>query len=99
MDRQKLLLGVLSGVITFSIILFIFNNRQKDELQMTTVPVQMTETKPVPETPEAIAAEIENQAALDAEALDAELDAETSSIIEESENLNNLSESYDETSI
>ncbi len=55
--------------------------------------------KPIPTTPSGIVDEIEGEAALDAAALDAEIDAETAEIQKDSESLNNLSQSYDENQI
>ncbi len=105
MDRQKILIGVLSGVLTVSVIIFAYQRMMKsdDTESGLEVPQAMMEKKeapkPIPTTPSGIVDEIEGEAALDAAALDAEIDAETAEIQKDSESLNNLSQSYDENQI
>jgi hypothetical protein len=105
MDRQKILIGVLSGVLTVSVIIFAYQRMMKstDTESDLEVPQAMMEKKeapkPIPTTPSGIVDEIEGEAALDAAALDAEIDAETAEIQKDSESLNNLSQSYDENQI
>ena len=102
MDRQKILIGVLSGVLTVSVLIFAYQRMMNSTDTDTGIetPQAMMEKKeapkPIPTTPSGIVDEIEGEAALDAAALDAEIDAETAEIQKESESLNNLSQSYDE---
>lgn len=105
MDRQKILIGVLSGVLTVSVLIFAYQRMMNSTDTDTDIetPQAMMEKKeapkPIPTTPSGIVDEIEGEAALDAAALDAEIDAETAEIQKESESLNNLSQSYDENQI
>ena len=105
MDRQKILIGVLSGVLTVSVIIFAYQRMMKSadtesDLQAPQAMMEKKEApKPIPTTPSGIVDEIEGEAALDAAALDAEIDAETAEIQKDSESLNNLSQSYDENQI
>jgi hypothetical protein len=105
MDRQKILIGVLSGVLTVSVLIFAYQRMMNSTDTDTGIetPQAMMEKKeapkPIPTTPSGIVDEIEGEAALDAAALDAEIDAETAEIQKESESLNNLSQSYDENQI
>jgi hypothetical protein len=105
MDRQKILIGVLSGVLTVSVLIFAYQRMMNSTDTDTGIetPQAMMEKKeapkPIPTTPSGIVDEIEGEAALDATALDAEIDAETAEIQKESESLNNLSQSYDENQI
>ena len=105
MDRQKILIGVLSGVLTVSVLIFAYQRMMNSTDTDTGIetPQAMMEKKeapkPIPTTPSGIVDEIEGEAALDAAALDAEIDAETAEIQKDSESLNNLSQSYDENQI
>ncbi len=105
MARQKILIGVLSGVLTVSVLIFAYQRMMNSTDTDTGIetPQAMMEKKeapkPIPTTPSGIVDEIEGEAALDAAALDAEIDAETAEIQKESESLNNLSQSYDENQI
>lgn len=101
MDRQKILLGALSAVIVLAVLVFAYQHQsmKNADIMMPTV-MKKTETpKPIPTTVDGITAEIENEASLDEAALEAEVTAETGEIQEDSQTLNNLSESYDENSL
>lgn len=105
MDRQKILIGTLSGILTISVLIFVYQRIMKDsDTAVDLSPAQAgMETKaiakPLPTTPSAVADEIESQAALDDAAIEAEVNAETSDVQEDSESLNSLSQSYDENQI
>jgi hypothetical protein len=105
MDRQKILLGVLSGVLTVAVLIFAYQRmmRSTDTEADIQTPQAMTEKKaapkPIPTTPSGVADEIESEAALDDAAIEAEINAETGEVQKDSESLNNLSQSYDENKI
>lgn len=102
MDRQKALLGVLSGVIVLAALVFVYKHMNKDEASPTETKT-MTEKKeaprPIPNTIEGVTAEIESQAALDESSFSEEAAAEEAEIKADSETLNKLSETYDENNI
>ncbi len=101
MDRQKMLLGALSAVIVLAALVFVYQHQSMKNAD-TMIPTMMKKTetpKPIPTTVDGITAEIESEARLDEAALEAEVTAETGEVQEDSETLNNLSESYDENSL
>lgn len=101
MDRQKILLGVLSAVVVLAALVFVLQRQDmKNADTMMSNKMKQTEVpKPLPTTVDGVAAEIESEAKLDEAALDAEVTAETEEIQTDSKALNNLSESYDENSL
>lgn len=103
MDRQKLLLGVLSGVITIALLFFVYqqmNKSQQGENMPNNAMMEKAETpKPLPKTVDGVADEIEAESALDDKAIQEEIDAETSAVSEDSDALNSLGQSYDENSL
>lgn len=92
-------------MLTVSVIIFVYQRMVKtsdmeSDLETPQAMMEKKEApKPIPTTPSGVADEIESEAALDAQALDAEIEAETAEIQRDSESLNNLSQSYDENQI
>ncbi len=105
MDRQKILIGTLSGILTISILIFVYQRIMKNTEMSVDLPSAQVNTEkanapaPIPTTPGSITDEIESEAALDDKAIEAEINAETSDVQADSESLNNLSQSYDENQI
>jgi hypothetical protein len=102
MDRQKVLLGVLSGVITLAVLIFVYQQMSKEEpvpMEMSVIKPEQEMPRPIPETIEGVTDEIAAQAVEDEAMFNAEVAAEEAEMQADSETLNNLSESYDENSI
>lgn len=105
MDRQKILIATLSGILTISVIIFAYQRIMKGSEEPADMSSLQTDTKerevakPIPTTPGSVTDEIESETAIDDAAIDAEINAEVSDVQGDSESLNNLSQSYDENQL
>jgi uncharacterized protein YaiI (UPF0178 family) len=98
MDRQKILLGVLSGVVTLAVLVFAYQYLMNKEVT-NTESNKTEQAVVVPNTIEGVSEEIESQTTIDDVAIEAEISAETAAIEEDVKTLNNLSRSYDENQL